>query len=431
MSSTTFSNQPSTKHSSENTSDFTELYYDVIVLGAGAAGYMAAITAGYRGLSVLILEKSNKPGKKILMSGGGRCNFTNRDTRPDNFLSANPYFCISALKQYSQWDFIDLVERHNLAYHEKKLGQLFCDNSSKDILDILQQEAGWAQVKVQLKTDIQQVEKITDTGNDSFLLTDGRQKYRCKRLIIATGGLSIPTLGGSGFGYELAQQFGHTIRPLRAGLVPFTLSDKNAELCQALSGVSFESEVSTSTAQTPHSASTYQFREASLLTHRGVSGPAMLQISSYWQAGETVNINLLPDLSIKALIQLTRVSRPKIKLRTLLTEHLPKRLVGEFESRYWPDIAEKNISDLSNQALNMLEKTLHEWTLKPSGTEGYRTAEVTLGGVDTHEVSSKTMESLKVKNLFFVGEVLDVTGWLGGYNFQWAWSSGYVAGSHC
>ncbi|MFT5226597.1 MAG: putative Rossmann fold flavoprotein [Polaribacter sp.] len=400
--------------------------WDVIVLGAGAAGLMCALTAGKRGKRVLVLEKSNKVGKKILMSGGGRCNFTNLYTEPDSFLSNNPHFCKSAISRYNQWDFIELVNRHQVPYHEKTLGQLFCDNSSKDILNVLLDECQAANVTIETLADIATVEKPSH-----FKLTGSIDKnpvsFKCESLVVATGGLSIPSLGGSDFGYQVAKQFDHRVFPLRAGLVPFTFTDGFKILSQKLSGSSVPASV-TIDKQT--------FNENILFSHRGLSGPAILQISSYWHEGKTISIDILPTLDALQYLQDEKQKQPKLLLRNILAQQLPRKLVLELEHLWWPhrfekptgEHAEKSIAQMNDQLLNTIAKNLNAWQLKPAGTEGYRTAEVTLGGIDTNELSSKTMMSNKVDQLYFIGEVIDVTGHLGGFNFQWAWSSGYAAG---
>jgi predicted Rossmann fold flavoprotein len=400
--------------------------WDVIVLGAGAAGLMCALTAGKRGKRVLVLEKSNKVGKKILMSGGGRCNFTNLYTEPDSFLSNNPHFCKSAISRYSQWDFIELVNRHQIPYHEKTLGQLFCDNSSKDILNALLDECQAADVTIETLADIATVEKPSH-----FKLTGSIDKntvsFKCNSLVVATGGLSIPSLGGSDFGYQLAKQFDHRVLPLRAGLVPFTFTDGFKHLSQKLSGSSVPASV-TVDKQT--------FNENILFSHRGLSGPAILQISSYWHEGKTISIDILPTLDALQYLQDEKRNQPKLLLRNILSQQLPRKLVLELEQLWWPhrsekptgEFSEKSIAQMNDQLLNTIAKNLNAWQLKPAGTEGYRTAEVTLGGIDTNELSSKTMMSNKVDQLYFIGEVIDVTGHLGGFNFQWAWSTGYAAG---
>ncbi|HEB27425.1 MAG TPA: NAD(P)/FAD-dependent oxidoreductase [Porticoccus sp.] len=388
--------------------------WDVIVIGAGAAGLMCAITAGQRGRRVLVLESANKPGKKILMSGGGRCNFTNLYVEPDNFLSDNPHFCKSALRRYTQWDFIELVRKNDIAYHEKALGQLFCDGSSKEILTMLLSEAEQAGVALQTQCE---AEQISFDGNYNLQTSQG--EMTAESLVVATGGLSVPTLGGSDYGYRLAKQFGHQLVPLRAALVPFTFSDGFKLLSEKLSGVSVPARIT---------AGNQSFLENILFTHRGLSGPAVLQISSYWREGRSVQVDLLPSTHCLDYLTQQKTEQPKTLLRTVLSQLLPRKLVLELEALWWPEQAEKPLAELSGQLLKDIAKNLNDWDLKPSGTEGYRTAEVTLGGVDTCDVSSKTMESQKQSGLYFVGEVLDITGHLGGFNFQWAWASGFVAG---
>lgn len=392
--------------------------WDVIVLGAGAAGLMSALTAGKRGKRVLVLEKSNKIGKKILMSGGGRCNFTNLYAEPDNFLSNNPHFCKSAISRYTQWDFIELVNRHQIPYHEKTLGQLFCDNSSKDILNALLDECEAANVTIKTLANITTVEKPPH-----FKLTGSIDKQAisltCDSLVVATGGLSIPSLGGSDFGYQIAKQFEHLVFPLRAGLVPFTFTDGFKHLSEKLSGSSVPASVT---------VDNQTFNENILFSHRGLSGPAILQISSYWHEGKSISIDILPTLDALQYLQDEKQNQPKLLLRNILSQQLPRKLVLELEQLWWIDKAEKSIAQMNDLLLNTIAKNLNAWQLKPAGTEGYRTAEVTLGGIDTNELSSKTMMSNKADQLYFIGEVVDVTGHLGGFNFQWAWSSGYAAG---
>jgi predicted Rossmann fold flavoprotein len=388
--------------------------WDVVVIGAGAAGLMCAITAGQRGRRVLMLERANKSGKKILMSGGGRCNFTNLYVEPENFLSENPHFCKSALSRYTQWDFIELVGKHHIAYHEKTLGQLFCDDSSKDILNMLLAEADQAGVTLKTKCEITHVD-----FDQSYKLQTNLGEVTCVSLVVASGGLSVPTLGGSDFGYRLAEQFGHKMVPLRPALVPFTFTDGFKLLSEKLSGVSVSARIT---------AGKQSFLENILFTHRGLSGPAVLQISSYWREGQSVQVDLLPAIDCLDYLITQKVEQPRAVLRTVLSKLLPRKLVVELEALWWFDQAEKPLAELPGQLLEEVAKKLTGWNLKPSGTEGYRTAEVTLGGVDTTEVSSKTMESQKQSGLYFLGEVLDVTGHLGGFNFQWAWASGYAAG---
>jgi len=384
------------------------------VIGAGAAGLMCAITAAQRGRSVLVLERANKIGKKILMSGGGRCNFTNLDISADNYLSANPDFCRSALSRYTQHDFIALVEKHGIPYHEKVAGQLFCDNSSKDIVAMLRKECDAAGVQIETGCDITSV-----ATNDSFDLSSSCGQFQCGKLVVATGGLSVPTLGGSDFGYRLAKQFGHSVLATHAGLVPFAFTDRLGELFASLSGISVRATV--------RSGKT-AFTNDVLFTHRGLSGPAILLLSSYWQTGHEIVMDLLPDAqSDKLLVDMKR-AQPKSHVVTALSGLLPKRLASALLDFLWPGIGDKPLADVADQQLRQIVQGLRSWSLKPAGTEGYRTAEVTLGGVDTRELSSKTMESKLQPGLYFIGEVVDVSGHLGGYNFQWAWSSGHAAG---
>ena len=392
--------------------------YDVIVIGGGAAGLFCALTAGQRGRSVLVLDSSNKVGKKILMSGGGGCNFTNLDITPENYLSNNPHFCISALNRYNQWQFIDLVEHHQIPYHEKSHGELFCDKSSKDILKMLLDECAAAQVVIRTKAIVSQIEPIEEGG---FNLSVAGQKICCQSLVVASGGLSIPTLGASGFGYDIAEQFGLNVLPRSAGLVPFTFSDWVKDISETNSGLSLDVEMS---------VNGMSFRENLLFTHRGISGPAALQLSSYWKPGQFISINLLPDHDAQILLLGYKQSHPKSLLRNLIGPLLSKGFTQSLQARYWPQYAETPAAEIPNTVLVSLAGHLSNWQLKPSGTEGYRTAEVTLCGVDTDHISSKTMECKSQSGLYFVGEVLDVTGPLGGYNFQWAWASGYAAGCY-
>jgi len=391
---------------------------DTIVLGAGAAGLMCAITAAQRGRKVLVLERSNKVGKKILMSGGGRCNFTNLHVSPERYLSANPHFCKSALSRYTQWDFIEMVERHGISYVEKETvnglsGQLFCQESSKQIVAMLLSECEQAGVEIR-----SQCETVEVRHAEGFHLETGIGKFSAESLVVACGGLSIPSLGGSGFGYQLAEQFGLRLLPTAAGLVPLAFSDSRKELFGRLSGISCEVVISNPRAS---------FREDLLFTHRGLSGPAVLQISSYWKPGETIVVNLLPDWDATALLIGWKRSHPRSLLRTMLSTLLAGKLVHELELLDWPENSEKPLADWPDRQLEQIAGQLQAWDLKPAATEGYRTAEVTLGGVDTRDLSSKTMES-GTPGLFFIGEVVDVTGHLGGFNFQWAWSSGFAAG---
>ena len=392
----------------------SERAYDAIVIGAGAAGLMCAITAGQRGLRVLVLDHANKVGKKILMSGGGRCNFTNTGTTHANYLSANPHFCKSALARYTPWHFIDLVERHRIAYHEKELGQLFCDESSKLIVKMLLDECTTAGVEVRTQCTIERVEHLDD---GSFRLHTAQGRLVATSLVIASGGLSIPSMGASGFGYALAKQFGHGVLPTRAGLVPLTLTGKHAERLQDLAGVSLPVEARCNGAS---------FRNFMLVTHRGISGPSILQISSYWQPGDDLRVDLLPGIDADAQLREWQATRRDAELKTLLAEVLPKRFAQRL-CEHW--IASKPLRQYTPPELLAVAGLLSSWPLVASGTEGYRTAEVTLGGVDTEGLSSATMMSRHVPGLYFIGEVVDVTGWLGGYNFQWAWASGHAAGT--
>lgn len=391
--------------------------FDVIIIGGGASGLMCAISAGQRGRRVLVLDRSNKVGKKILMSGGGRCNFMNLAVGPENFLSANPHFCISALNRYTQWDFLALVQKHGIPWHERKHGQLFCNDSAKDILAMLLAECEQAGVTIRTHCEIGSVG--TAAGNYRFRLATRLGDFKAESLVVATGGLSIPTMGASGFGYELARQFGHSILPTRAGLVPFMFSDGFKAVSERLSGLAHEAVVENARAG---------FTENILFTHRGLSGPAVLQLSNYWLPGEAVQVNLLPGEDIGAWLHERKRLQPRVLLRTALTERLAKSLVEELQALFWPAQAEMPLADIPDAVLANVAAHLAGWTLRPSGTEGYRTAEVTLGGVNTDELSSKTMESKLQPGLYFVGEVVDVTGHLGGFNFQWAWSSGHAAG---
>ena len=386
--------------------------WDVVVLGAGAAGLMTAIAAGQRGRRVLVLDHANKVGKKIMMSGGGHCNFTNTGTTPAQYLSHNPHFAKSALARYLPQDFIDLVDRHGIAWHEKELGQLFCDGSSKQIVQLLLDEADGAGVQVRSHCSLALPRKV----EDGFVLSTAMGRVQCASLVVATGGLSIPTMGATGFGYEIAAAFGHTLVPTRAGLVPLTLSGKHQERLDALSGVALDIEAECNGAS---------FRNRMLVTHRGLSGPAILQISSYWQPGDELRLDLLPGRDALTWLQAQQAERPGTELKNVLAELMPRRFAQRLCEVWLPNRPMKQFTPPQLQDTAAL---LQAWPLVASGTEGYRTAEVTLGGVDTKAVSSRTMESTQVPGLYFVGEVLDVTGWLGGYNFQWAWASGMAAG---
>jgi len=389
---------------------------DVVVIGAGAAGLMCAIAAGARGRRVLVLDHANKAGKKILMSGGGRCNFTNTGTSPANFISANPHFCKSALARYTPADFIAMVDAHRIAWHEKELGQLFCDESSKLIVRMLLDEA--AAVQAQVRTHCT-VEEIVHDGDRRFRLRTTLGTLECESLVVATGGLSIPSMGATGFGYEIARRFGHAVLATRAGLVPLTLSGKHLERLQDLAGVSLEVEAR---------CNGMAFRNRMLVTHRGVSGPAILQISSYWQPGDDLRLDLLPDRDILDWLSSRQRERPDAELRSVLADVLPRRFAQRL-CEVW--LSSRPLKQYGPGQLREVAALLQAWPLVASGTEGYRTAEVTLGGVDTDGLSSATMMSKHVPGLFFIGEVVDVTGWLGGYNFQWAWASGRAAGQAC
>ncbi|RRJ84403.1 NAD(P)/FAD-dependent oxidoreductase [Aestuariirhabdus litorea] len=388
--------------------------YDVIIIGAGASGLMCARVAGARGRRVLVLDKSNKAGKKILLSGGGRCNFTNLDVSANNYLGDNPHFCKSALSRFTQWDFISMVASHGIPWHERDHGQLFCDDSAKAILAMLLEECRSAGVEIRTGCSIEQI-----SHQQPFQLTTSQGSFSASSLVVATGGLSFPTMGASGFGYEIARQFGHQVTDTRAGLVPFTFSDQLKGLCERLSGTAIPATLTCGQAR---------FTEALLFTHRGMSGPAVLQISNYWQPGQRVTLDLLPSEEAPALLRGLKQEHPKSLLRTLLARHLPKALVAELEGLWWSELGETPMAQIPDRRLQQIGEQLNGWSLKPSGTEGYRTAEVTLGGVNSNELSSKTMESQRQPGLYFIGEVVDVTGWLGGYNFQWAWASGHAAG---
>jgi predicted Rossmann fold flavoprotein len=384
---------------------------DVIIIGAGAAGLMCAISAGKRGRRVLLIDHAEKAGKKILISGGGRCNFTNLDTVPERFISANRHFCISALRRYTQHDFTALVRRHGIPFHEKKLGQLFCDDSARDIVGMLLRECDEANVTLMLETTVGRISK-----DGRFRVETNRGGFEAESVVIATGGLSIPKMGATGFGYRVAEQFGLTVLPTRAGLVPFTFADADPRNFKELAGVAFDAEVRCNGAS---------FNEAVLFTHRGISDPAILQISSYWHDGMPVEIDMLPGSESASHLRRLAAERPKAEVKTLLSDVLPRRLAlrvtpAAFDGRPAGRVPEREWQSLTDD--------LRHWEISPAGTEGYRTAEVTVGGVDTAGLSSKTMEARTVPGLYFIGEVVDVTGWLGGYNFQWAWSSGHCAG---
>lgn len=387
--------------------------YDVIIIGAGASGLMCAAQAGYRGRSVRVLEHTKKLGRKILMSGGGRCNFTNIHNGPANFLSSNPHFCKSALSRYSAADFIELVDRHGIEYHEKTLGQLFCNESSKEMLQLLLTEADWAGAAIQTETEVTRISPIEEGG---YQLETSQGSFSCESLVIATGGLSIPNGGATSFAFDIAAQFDMNILPRSAALVPFTLQPALLDHLKPLSGISHK--VTASIGDTT-------FTEQMLLTHRGLSGPAILQISSYWVPGGEVQINLFPDLDLAQWLIEQRQVSPKMALHNALGQLMTKRFAQTL-CDLWS--INSTLAELSNTRIDEIAAMFHRWTIKPAGTEGYRTAEVTLGGIDTNELSSKTMEAKKAPGLYFIGECVDVTGHLGGHNFQWAWASGYAAG---
>ncbi|WP_332772562.1 NAD(P)/FAD-dependent oxidoreductase [Phenylobacterium sp.] len=387
--------------------------FDVVVVGAGAAGMMCAIEAGRRGRRVLVIDHAAAAGEKIRISGGGRCNFTNINAGPANFLSANPHFAISALRRYTAKDFVGWVERSGIAYHEKTLGQLFCDGSAKQIIDMLLDAMREAGVALRLRTSVAQVDKTDDRFQ--LTLADGR-KLACEALVVASGGKSIPKMGATGWGYEIAQQFGLRIIETRPALVPLTFEIGMLERLKPLAGVAVD-------AVAAHGKT--RFAEAMLFTHRGLSGPAILQISSFWREGEEIVIDMAPGVDIAQTLKAARSGRGKQAVVTVLSEHLPRRLAQVIAEEAG---ATSNVGDLSDKAIAQLEAAVNAWRVKPVGSEGYRTAEVTLGGVDTRDLDSKTLAAREVPGLYFIGEVVDVTGWLGGYNFQWAWSSGWVAG---
>lgn len=390
--------------------------FDVVVIGAGAAGMMCAAEAGRRGRSVLVLDHAAAPGEKIRISGGGRCNFTNLHAAPANFVSANPHFCISALRRYTQRDFIALVDRHGIAWHEKTLGQLFCDGSSRQIIDLLLAEMGRAGATLRLSTRVESVERDAD-GFVLALAGEAPGPLRCRSLVVATGGRSIPKMGATGFGYDLAARFGLKVTETRPALVPLTFEPGLLERLKPLAGIAVDAaEIG---------CGRTRFREAMLFTHRGLSGPSILQISSYWREGQEIELSMLPGTDVFDWLRGARAANGRRALHTVLAEALPKRLaqaIAEAEG------AAGNLADLSDKLLRRVADAVNGWRVRPAGSEGYRTAEVTLGGVDTAGLDSRTMEAKAVPGLYFIGEVVDVTGWLGGYNFQWAWSSGWSAG---
>jgi len=388
---------------------------DVVVIGAGASGLMCAIEAAKRGRRVCVIDHANKAGKKILMSGGGRCNFTNYSIENDHYISHNPHFCKSALKRFSQWDFIAMVQHYRIPFHERLHGQLFCDDSAKDILNMLLSECRQYGVTIDLQCAVQRIARAAGGG---FQVQTHRGSLHCQSLVVATGGLSIPKMGATPFGYQIAEQFGIKVWPTRAGLVPLTLQPHDKDVFSALTGIAVPCEVS---------VGYRSFRENLLFTHRGLSGPAILQISSYWHPGETLTINCIPDEPLLKAMKQLRGQGSKLKVKTWLGEKLPKRLL---QTLLPESLLERLLVDCSDKQLQQITDHLQTWRIKPNATEGYRTAEVTVGGVDCDALSSKTMECHKVPGLYFIGEVVDVTGWLGGYNFQWAWSSGWCAGQY-
>ncbi len=389
----------------------TKAIFDTIIIGAGAAGLMCAIEAGKRGRKVVVLEKAEKVGQKILISGGGRCNFTNIGAGPHSYVSANEHFCKSALARYTPDDFLALVKKHDIEFYEKKLGQLFCKDSARQIVGMLQKECKEAGVKIICNVSVEAVSK-----SEKYAIETDQGSFVCDSLVMASGGLSIPKMGSTGFAYEVAKQFGLKVTETRAGLVPFVFDPAYLKHFEELAGLSIDSEVT---------CNGVTFRENILITHRGISGPAVLQISSYWHEGDSVTINLLPDLDVGELIENERSQNGRMELKTLISRYLPNRFVDRVFD-VW--LVSKPLAQLSKEDISKTSQFLHSWTIKPSGTEGYRTAEVTVGGVDTDEISSKTFEAKKSPGLYFIGEALDVTGWLGGYNFQWAWASGWCAG---
>ena len=389
-------------------------HYDVVIIGAGAAGMMCAIEAGKRGRSVLIIDHAKKAGDKIRISGGGRCNFTNLDAKFDRFLSQNPRFCISALKRYSQHDFIKLVEKHNISYHEKTLGQLFCDHSAQDIITMLLNEMDDAGVELKLQTSVKRI-----THDDTYWITLDHDEITATSLVIASGGKSIPKMGATGFGYDIAEQFNVALTDIRPALVPLTFSDETLDRVKPLSGVSVESSVR-------HLKTV--FDEGLLFTHRGLSGPSILQISSYWREGDEITVDLARGQNIAEKLKSLRGEAGKQSITNVLARLIPAKLAHMIIEQTG---LSGNLADQSNAKLDLIGNLINAWTIKPAGSEGYRTAEVTLGGVETSALNAKTMEVKDQPGLYFIGEVVDITGWLGGYNFQWAWSSGWVCGQAC
>jgi len=387
---------------------------DVVIIGAGAAGLMCAIEAGKRGRKVLVLDHAKKPGRKILISGGGKCNFTNYDVSAHHYLCQNPHFVKSSLSQYTNWDFISLVSKHGIDFEEREHGQLFCTDSARQIVTMLLEECKGGDVNFQYQVDVHSIKKI----ENGFSLYANTQEIECESMVVATGGLSMPKLGASPFGYKVAEQFGLSVIQTTAGLVPFTLHQEDKKHLADLSGIAIPSEITAKDGTV--------FKEALLFTHRGLSGPSVLQISSYWKTGQDIYVNLVPETDVKVLLSRFREKHPNQSLKITLAKVLPKRFVEALMDR--KDLTDKPLKQLNEKDIQNTVLALENWQIKPNGTEGYRTAEVTLGGINTEHLSSKTMETKEIKGLFFIGEVLDVSGWLGGYNFQFAWSSGFVAG---
>ncbi|KHE91692.1 MAG: NAD(P)/FAD-dependent oxidoreductase [Candidatus Scalindua rubra] len=385
--------------------------YDVVIIGAGASGLMCALAAGQRGRKVLVLEHTERMGNKILISGGGSCNFTNLYLKSEHYISGNPHFCKSALSRFSQHNFISLAEKHNISYQQRQLGQLFCNGNAVEILNLLLEECRLSDVKIQNRSTIKKIEK-----DNYFTVMTNSKNYVTESLVIATGGLSMPTIGATGFGYEVAGQFGLKVLSRQPGLVPLTFSNNDLENFSDLSGISADAAVS---------CNGQSFRDSILFTHRGVSGPVILQISNYWQPGDEVIINLLPDVDLAKTIKQWQKERPKTELKNLIGELITRRVANRWLELWYYN---KPVNQYKEKEINEVADIFHAWHIRPSGTEGYRVAEVTRGGVDTNELSSKTFEARKMKGLYFIGEVVDVTGWLGGYNLQWAWSSGFCAG---
>ncbi len=395
--------------------------FDVIVIGAGAAGMMCAMTAGARGRRVLLIDHADAPGKKILISGGGRCNFTNLYAEPENFLSGNPHFCKSALARYTQHDFIALIDKHGIAWHEKTLGQLFCDGSAKAVIAMLLAECDSASVDVRLNHRVTDISRSEIGSQERFRVTTDKSNFTAESVVLASGGLSIPKMGATGFAHDVARRFGLKLCDIRPGLVPLTFTDGELDMMRSLSGVALDCVATTSGL----SGGRTDFAEAMLFTHRGLSGPAILQISSYWRDGAEIALNMLPDGDAAALLIDAKRDRPRVEGKTVLSDLVPSRLAAALAEKHLPA---RPLGEMPDKVLAALGTLLNHWVLRPAGSEGYTKAEVTLGGIDTDGLSSKTMESKTVPGLFAIGEAVDVTGWLGGYNFQWAWSSGFVAG---